>query len=772
MLTNIELIQDIGMFQRCDNAPELKQTTLFLGLNGSGKSTLSSLLRSFTNRSYEEIEGRKRFGKKSAKPLIKFTIDQNCTWTFSDKLWVPPALDELPPEILVFDDFFVAKNVFVGLEVANNQRENLLEIVLGEEDGVLARRREEIQKENTANNSAIKTVEKLFDGYRASMPLENFLALPEIDDLKKQITQTKAKIDQVKRADQIKKTPYFSEVSLLPINLDDISAILALSFSELDEDTLCRVQAHFRNLGEESESWTRAGLKFVEDARCPFCGQDIKKNQLLQVYKQYFSDNYRKFLAQINADLDNVLQGLTKTQSLVKQMRNNVPSLHTFWSQDISDLPPVPNFQNFLDASSQIIETLTKVFAQKRQNPLTKINISEELQTLITAYNVVLSSLNQEYEKLTALNKRIIEIKQTSETSSPTALTQELQRLELTKRRYSSQVLELVAQRQTYLEQKARLAQQLETTKDQLAALQESKFARFGTRVNEELRSLGANFQIVNPKTDNQGRPKIIYALKINDTETSLKNFQYALSSGDRRTLALAYFFATLKDDLKKKIVVFDDPFTSLDAKRRDHTINKLSDIRRLCRQLIVLSHNQEFFLKLLEKFKTLKDDVLACIQLTPADGDWSARTMKALDVEELKKNRYDKEHQKLRNYYRNFNAEKPLEVATTLRKVLESYCRVAFVEDFGPGDMLGKNLIQKLTSSLQHPRPKYPITLKQIEELKKLISYANPPHHGTGLEFIEEVDGVNPEALRDFVRKTLEFTGYYPEGAPFKEEN
>jgi len=77
--------------------------------------------------------------------------------------------------------------------------------------------------------------------------------------------------------------------------------------------------------------------------------------------------------------------------------------------------------------------------------------------------------------------------------------------------------------------------------------------------------------------------------------------FKTALSSGDRNALALAFFLAMLKQDsdIRRKIVVFDDPFTSLDRFRRTSTQQIIQRLLDSAQQVIVLSHDAHF-LKLL----------------------------------------------------------------------------------------------------------------------------------------------------------------------------
>src|SRR5690606_24206084 len=90
---------------------------------------------------------------------------------------------------------------------------------------------------------------------------------------------------------------------------------------------------------------------------------------------------------------------------------------------------------------------------------------------------------------------------------------------------------------------------------------------------------------VINGNTVELGDPR---------TPPDRPSFKNTLSGGDRSTLALAFFFAQLEQDanLASKIVVFDDPFASMDSFRRNHTIHQIYRCGGTCAQVIVLSHD------------------------------------------------------------------------------------------------------------------------------------------------------------------------------------
>jgi wobble nucleotide-excising tRNase len=98
------------------------------------------------------------------------------------------------------------------------------------------------------------------------------------------------------------------------------------------------------------------------------------------------------------------------------------------------------------------------------------------------------------------------------------------------------------------------------------------------------------------------------YNVLINNVAVALTaedgpSFRNTFSSGDRNTLALAFFFASLDQEpqLAQKIVVVDDPMTSLDEHRSLTTIQEMRQLFDRVSQMIVLSHSKAFLCALWE---------------------------------------------------------------------------------------------------------------------------------------------------------------------------
>ncbi|MBK8292389.1 MAG: AAA family ATPase [Flammeovirgaceae bacterium] len=95
---------------------------------------------------------------------------------------------------------------------------------------------------------------------------------------------------------------------------------------------------------------------------------------------------------------------------------------------------------------------------------------------------------------------------------------------------------------------------------------------------------------------------KITYNLTIDGHDISFIpnqpfNAKQCLSEGDKSTIALAFFLSKLDIDPNRqgKILIFDDPLSSLDTNRRTYTTGIIKGLVQQMRQVVVLSHNEYF---------------------------------------------------------------------------------------------------------------------------------------------------------------------------------
>ena len=135
MIKNIKLLRNIGNFSSDSGvaALDFKRLVLIYGENGTGKTTLAAILRSLATDNPDPITERHRFGAEHQPHVVLQCGDNSSNVVFQNGTWT----EALPMKI--FDDAFIDANVCSGLEVDPQHRQNLAELVLGEQGVKLTR---------------------------------------------------------------------------------------------------------------------------------------------------------------------------------------------------------------------------------------------------------------------------------------------------------------------------------------------------------------------------------------------------------------------------------------------------------------------------------------------------------------------------------------------------------------------------------------------------------------------------------------------------------
>ena len=129
--------------------------------------------------------------------------------------------------------------------------------------------------------------------------------------------------------------------------------------------------------------------------------------------------------------------------------------------------------------------------------------------------------------------------------------------------------------------------------------------------------------------------------------------------------------------------------------------------------------------------------------------------TIEAWDAEAAAISEYDRLHKLVREFA-SAGTGQAQSVASALRVLLESFLRVAFVEHFPPGKLLG-DFLSKAKQLAQAATPI--LSEKSYTELDNLREYANQFHHDTSKAWQENVSNVNETQLKGFANRVLAFT-------------
>lgn len=292
-------------------------------------------------------------------------------------------------------------------------------------------------------------------------------------------------------------------------------------------------------------------------------------------------------------------------------------------------------------------------------------------------------------------------------------------------------------------------------------------FPAYEQVINELLRKFNAGFRISQLEATNpRGQPSSEYYVVINRERVALSvegssaapSFGSALSAGDRTTLAFAFFLASLRQDprLATRLVVIDDPISSLDDYRTTTTAMEVRSLAEVVSQLVLLSHSKR----------------LLCTVWEHAPENSSAHEIRRQgeaseivrwNVHQEAASEYDQRHDLIRRYVRDGGSrEVAKSVATALRPTLEGYLRVACVEHFPPGTLLG-NFAERAQQAIERGTPIFP--QDRLRELESLKEFANRFHHENPA-WDRALADLNEQELEGYARRLLTFTALVEEGS------
>jgi hypothetical protein len=244
---------------------------------------------------------------------------------------------------------------------------------------------------------------------------------------------------------------------------------------------------------------------------------------------------------------------------------------------------------------------------------------------------------------------------------------------------------------------------------------------------------------------------KIAYKLTIDGKDISFVpnqpfNAKECLSEGDKSTIALAFFLSKLDIDPNRqdKILIFDDPLSSLDTNRRTYTIGIIRTLFQQLKQVVVLSHN-EYFLHEIGK------DIGAALKCTlriKEDFVAKASKLELCDLEKLVKIEYFKHIEALEAFRSNPNHAFKNTVLGWLRNVLEAHLRFKFYKEVRT--MTGQQTFGRLITFLDT----LPVVFRDNTNRATIISTLHlingvswKPHHGDPTPNYTTL-GMNPNTI------------------------
>ena len=764
MICHIKLLQNIGTFNSDSAAAplELKRLDLVYADNARGKTTIASVLRSLAMNDPLPIMERHRLGSQHPPKVVLTCQDEPSDILFQNGAW-----NRALTKIKVFDEIFVDQNVHSGLDVDASHRQNLHQLILGDQGVALNSHLQELVSRIAEHNTDLEAKSKSIpEKDRFGLSVDEFCALSAMLDIDERMEKADRTLKAAQDHDSVLEASLFEGVELPKIEVEAIKETLSKGLPSLERAAEAQVQAHVQALGEGGESWVADGMNRGArdgDGVCPFCGQTLKGLDLIAHYRAYFSAGYTQLKQGVAKAIEDFERDHADVkQRDLKQAVGKAQQSAQFWAR-YCDVPPIDvNTEAALQEWSTARNTVAGLLKTKQAAPMDQLELGEQAVDVISVYDARRGEIAAINRTLLSFNETIKQVKEKAETADTVQLVIQLNKLKATKARYREDIAPLC---EDYLEEhqaKACTEAERGEARNALEAYRADVFPQLEGEVNAYLDRFNAGFRVNSLVAANIGGGSgstCTYNVVINNTPVAVRNnknppgepsFRNTLSAGDRNTLALALFFSSLSQnpDLAETIAVIDDPMSSLDDHRSLATVQTVRHLVEQAKQVIVLSHNKRFLCGIWNG-----TDREECLGLEISqNGDES--TIQSWDISQDAITEHDQRFFLLRGYASMQSGDR-CQVATAIRPHLEGYLRVACPGEFPPGTLLG-HFIGKCRQKLGNTGEG--IDEKTIIELESILEYANRFHHDTNPAWGNE--HINPTELSGFVKRTLVFVG------------
>ncbi len=764
MLQRLQLVNNVGQFHQHTGDPttDFGKLTLVYADNGRGKTTISSILRSLGGNLPVVIQERKRLGG-TADPHV---VVQRPTGT-PPCVFQAGAWQGTPPPLFVFDDFFIEANVYSGLSVTPAHRQCLHEVVVGAQGVALAKAVDDLTTEirgiTDRVTAANREVQRHVPG---AMTVDVFLTLQQDPAVDASITATRQRIQAVRESAPVRQTSVFDAITIEALDPVALNALLSRALPDLDAEAAGQVRAHIAALGGQGERWIvsgveRAALPAMQDHNlCPLCAQGLDGSPIFAHYRSYFSQAYTDLKAAIETALslvethvgDGTLVRLQEACRIAEQRRE-------FWSRFTALPAGALPLDTLMAAARAAREAMLTALRAKQAAPLDAATPPPSFGGAMAAYNTAAEELRTAIAALRVCNPAIEGVKRGVGTDSEQTLTDQLNRLLAVKARFTPEAVAACTTLTQERAAKTAAETRKETARTALDQYRDRVFPQYTAAINRILTAFNAGFQIELQAENPGGRPSTGYHVLVNNAQVPLNlpagrppgpSFRTALSAGDRATLALAFFFASLEShpQLANTIIVIDDPVSSLDDYRAGTTATKIKALLGLATQVVVLCHSKAFLCQFWED-----DQVRPHIAPLKIERSNPGSKLERWDIQAERLTEHDRRQELMQAFLDAATTVDKRKVGESIRPHLEAFSRVAFPEVAKPGKLLGP-IVNELRQRVGQPNAI--LDLAHCNELEELKDYGNKFHHDGSAAW--RPSAVIDQELEGFVKRTLKF--------------
>jgi len=555
MITEIKL-NNVATYTDEISISDLKKVNFFFGSNGAGKSTLAKYLHNIS--------------LDSEKQNINFN---SCNQT---------GYDNTNHQILVYDEKFIERN-FINKDIQKgifslNETNEEIDTLISNEQSTL-KLYEDYLRENILNEkeSIIKKVEKAYSDLKKycfeerKNAINSFLRIKDVFPYK----QTQNNFDKIFNILQNSENPnsvtfedlvsdykkyYEDDLKNIDTNITknkykEIRA-LELELGELlDEIIIGNDDVDIAQIINDLniKSWVEQGITYLnkdlENQICPFCQNETVNKSLIYQFEKYFDEYYKNKINQIET---------------LKQKYNSITGLF------LAELKNVSDTFNIGNKASNLYNELKQIFDDNIKNIELKIRFSNEKKSF--------SSILDFKNKIVEINKSIFENNTDFQNLEKNKVafekniwfylgekcSVEINNYYINFDNYAEDYFFTLKIEDSVNEVLSNSRIKIEEYKNQTVTTKEAV-----DKINIILKYSGfQGFNIEEKQIENNISQ---YYLKRNNNNDSSSVFK-TLSEGEKNFISFLYFFQLClgtdnqENSIKKKIIVIDDPVSSLDS--------------------------------------------------------------------------------------------------------------------------------------------------------------------------------------------------------------
>jgi len=745
-IKNYKSFLDFSWHNFFNNENFCDEVNLLFGENGSGKSSICNILKSVSQN----------------KDFYKYAPDEACLkidnieYKYLKSVGWNQKLKQ--GSILFFDKEFVDKNVHLGHDRGTLQGEQEQEsgkmIIQFDGDAINLRSvRDKLKKAKDDEEERIKQFIsnnknyldfplddndlKLFEKLKGKTGEELKKIKKELKDQKKEI-EKKLEIDRERHSKVEKIQNDIAEIKKESFDFlfSDYATYQNLFNFDLKEQVRIEAEQELVDKIKAHKDFFEYGFKIrkTHPNKCPFCqteNEEEKINEIIKLYNQIYDDTYkeqkRQFLNKKEAlieelkiirktindfDLGNIFLELKRLDQnykikniysveeekqhqkplikKIKDLENKISALKVPSKENIRKLydeaeTELKSIKIFFENLNKFIEEKNKIITKFRLD-----NTDEKIQVRITENKEKLDKIEKELDFIK--NNKIEKAKKKIEKEKE--LKKLKDKLEEVKVKYK----EARQEYEDYCSKKA--------------------FAKLLNKIESYFKKFNFSFTL---KLDTERRTTGItkefpFAFKVLDSEGNERNFKEGLSEGEWQVLSLCFFFAFLEiqKDKDKKILVFDDPITSLDNSNLSCLVDLIAEEQSKFSQTFIFTHHRTFFKFLRKKFneKCKEYNIL--------------RNKKELGGSFICKSKPKKFIDKLKNFENHLQNIPPESIDIEL-KIVEygQYLRYE-VERFIKNELLHWDKAHDFTKAIEGVKLNQKINPSDLDKIRKIYAFCN----------------------------------------------